>query len=219
MNGEFPPGQRKSAEFPRFGMPASAPYRPNELLSQLVIKGEVARVTTVAIDELAGLRRVEQISDLHCVTTWSYSGIRWGGYPFRDLYEEIVLGRAEPHPGARWVVFRGDDGHRASLPLEDALAPDVLLADRMNGEALSFDHGAPLRLVAPAHYGYKSVKHLKGIEFWSSFKPGPGLLEHPRARVALEERGRGVPGKLLRYVYRPLITSTARRFRAHGVAP
>jgi DMSO/TMAO reductase YedYZ molybdopterin-dependent catalytic subunit len=50
------------------------------------------------------------------------------------------------------------------LLLSDLLAAEVLLADILDGLPLSMEHGAPLRLVAPAHYGYKSVKHLSGIE-------------------------------------------------------
>jgi DMSO/TMAO reductase YedYZ molybdopterin-dependent catalytic subunit len=96
------------------------------------------------------------------------------------------------------------------------LGPDVLMADQMNGEALSFEHGAPLRLIAPSHYAYKSVKHITEIEFWSEFKPGPGLLEHPRARVGFEERGRLMPGRLLRSLYRPLIAPVTSRFRVRG---
>jgi DMSO/TMAO reductase YedYZ molybdopterin-dependent catalytic subunit len=100
--------------------------------------------------------------------------------------------------------------------LEDLLAPDVLLADRLNGKPISVDHGAPLRLVAPAHYGYKWVKHLSRIEFR---EPAAGyrvsalsFMDHPRARVAHEERGRVFPGWLLRYLYRPLIPGTVARF-------
>ena len=77
-------------------------------------------------------------------------------------------------------------------------------------EPLPVAHGAPLRLVAPAHYGHKSAKHLCAIEFWrddrhfrspSTFR----FMTHPRARVAFEERGTGVPGWLLRYLYRPMV--------------
>jgi DMSO/TMAO reductase YedYZ molybdopterin-dependent catalytic subunit len=100
--------------------------------------------------------------------------------------------------------------------LEDLLAQDVLLADRLNGEPIPVDHGAPLRLIAPAHYGYKSIKHLARIEFR---RPDEGyrvsgfrFMDHPRARVALEERGRLVPGWLLRHLYRPLIPGTVSRF-------
>jgi len=100
--------------------------------------------------------------------------------------------------------------------LEDLLAPDVLLADRLNGQALSIDHGAPWRLIAPAHYAYKSVKHLSSIEFRDPAAgyrvSGPSFMDHPRARVAYEERGRVLPGWLLRHLYRPLIPGTVARF-------
>jgi len=106
--------------------------------------------------------------------------------------------------------------YRACLLLEDLLAEDVLLADQLDGAPLSVEHGAPLRLIAPAHYGYKSAKHLSGLDFLldpSGHRTAAlKFMEHPRARVALEERGRGVPGVLLRYLYRPLISMTVRRF-------
>jgi len=96
------------------------------------------------------------------------------------------------------------------------LADDVLLADRLNGAPLDVAHGAPLRLVAPAHYGYKNPKHVNRIEFWpdaAQFQP-PALafMDHPTARVATEERGRVFPGWMLRYLYRPLVRSTIRTF-------
>ena len=128
----------------------------------------------------------------------------------------FVIDSAGPSPDATFVVLRGQDGARTSLPLEDLLASDVLLADQLNGQPLSIAHGAPLRLVAPAHYGYKSVKHLNRIEFWRSsanYRPfGLRFMVHPRARVASEERGQWVPGWILRYLYRPLIGPTAARF-------
>ncbi len=96
------------------------------------------------------------------------------------------------------------------------MSDDVLLADTLGSSALPAKHGAPLRLVAPAHYGYKNAKHLKAIEFWrdkSRFRaPAFRFMDHPRARVAFEERGRGVPGWLLRFLYRPLVKPTMRLF-------
>lgn len=212
----LPPGQQRWESFPRFGMPAFAAYRERESPTSITVKGEVATSSVITLAELASMPRVEQVSDFHCVTTWSFCGARWSGFRFRDVHANLILPRANPRSEAQWVAFRGADGHRASLLLKDALGSDVLLADHMNGEPLSFEHGAPLRLIAPSHFGYKSVKHLTGIELWSEFKPGPGLLEHPRARVAFEERGRLIPGKVLRYAYRPLIVPVTRRFRARG---
>jgi len=114
------------------------------------------------------------------------------------------------------LAFRGQDGARTGMLLIDLLAPEVLLADMLDGESLSVEHGAPVRLIVPAHYGYKSVKHLCRIEFRNEEDgyraSGFSFMDHPRARVALEERGRGAPGWLLRYLYRPLIAGTVARF-------
>ncbi|MEM6937128.1 MAG: molybdopterin-dependent oxidoreductase [Pseudomonadota bacterium] len=189
------------------------PNQPNAV--SLAIGGDVEQPLKID-DELEQLERVGQTSDFHCVTTWSVSGLSWTGYRFSDVYRKLVLPLARPASGAEFVLLRCQDGFRTSLPLEDLLAKDVLLADTLNGEPLSVAHGAPLRLVAPGHYGYKNAKHLAAIEFWrDEFHFRPWYLRwmmHQRGRVALEERARGVSGRLLRYVYRPFIDQTARLF-------
>jgi len=158
-----------------------------------------------------------QISDFHCVTGWSCTGVTWRGWSFSDLWQHSILPRMAPSTEAAFVIFLGRDGYAACLPLTDALAEDVLIADRMQGAKLSPANGAALRLVAPAHYGYKSVKHLRAIKVVtdaSAFR-GPSLkfLIHPRGRVALEERGSGVPPWLLRTIYRPFIRPNIWLFR------
>jgi DMSO/TMAO reductase YedYZ molybdopterin-dependent catalytic subunit len=86
------------------------------------------------------------------------------------VYEALIVPAARPGFGAsaRYVIVSALDGMRAGLPIADALADDVLLADTMDGAPLSAEHGAPLRLVAPAHVGYKSVKHVSAIDFAST---------------------------------------------------
>jgi len=219
MQGEsdLPPGQYESEDFPRFGLtPFARRFPKNTSRVELRIEGEVPEPVTVS-EELRELPRVLQVSDFHCVTTWSRRSLEWGGFRFADLFERIVVPRASPDPKATFVVFRCQDGYRAGLLLEDLLAKDVLLADTLNGEPLTIEHGAPLRLVAPAHYGYKNPKHVSRIEFWCDaqrYHPaGFRFMDHPRARVALEERGRVFPGVFLRYIYRPLIRPTVKRFR------
>jgi DMSO/TMAO reductase YedYZ molybdopterin-dependent catalytic subunit len=209
----------------RFGLLPFAERFPRDPAVAIQLRGELRNTVTVA-GELRRLSRVEQRSDFHCVTTWSCRALVWGGYRFADFYRDIVMPLAGPSPDARFVVLRAQDGARTSLPLEDLMADDVLLADRLNGEPLPIAHGAPLRLVAPSHYGYKSLKHVDRIDFLTSdaaYRPvGFRFMQHPRARVALEERGQWVPGWLLRLLYRPLIGLTARRFEralaAHGGA-
>jgi DMSO/TMAO reductase YedYZ molybdopterin-dependent catalytic subunit len=62
-----------------------------------------------------------------------------------------------------------------------------------------------LRVVAPAHYGYKSVKHLRAIELHSSypspFRGGGGLVAHRDALVEREQRGQLLPGSVYRRLY------------------
>ena len=179
------------------------------------IGGAVANEIAVS-DELQQLPRVEQVSDFHCVTTWSCQALKWSGFRFADFFEQVVQPSSAPDGAATLVLLRAQDGYRTTLPLEDLLVADALLADRLNDEPLPIEHGAPLRLVLPAQYGYKNVKHLSRIEFLTPGTPykaaGFRFMDHPRARVALEERGRGLPGWIYRRLYRPLIRPTVRRF-------
>jgi DMSO/TMAO reductase YedYZ molybdopterin-dependent catalytic subunit len=216
MNDELPPGQRARSDFPRFGLTPYA-YRFPEFpeRAQLVLSGDVLDDATLD-SPLAGLIRVEHTCDFHCVTTWTRQKVQWGGVRFAEFYSQRIEPRVYEGTQVRTVVLRGQDGYRTTLLLSDLLAEDVLIADRLDGTQLSVEHGAPLRLVAPAHYGYKSVKHLSRLEFWQgvpSVRPAAfAFMDHPRARVAYEERGRWLPGWLLRLAYRPLIRSTAERF-------
>jgi DMSO/TMAO reductase YedYZ molybdopterin-dependent catalytic subunit len=154
---------------------------------ELRIAGAVAHGADVRIGDLQELPHEERVADFNCVTTWCVRGLRWGGVPFRTFYEDIVVTRCQPSPDVRWLHIVGLDGGSAVVALEDALRDDVLLADALDGEPLTLIHGAPLRFVSPAQYAYKSVKHLVSIEL-SVEQPALGTDEHPRARIALEER-------------------------------
>lgn len=215
--GPLPPGQYATDDFPRFGLTRFARRIPRQTTRvTLHVRGDVEQ-SVVLDDELAVLPRVEQTSDFHCVTTWTRRSLKWAGIRFADLYQHVVIPRVRPRAGAEFVILRCRDGFAPSLPLTDLLAADVLVADMLDGKPLSIDHGAPLRLVAPAHYGYKNAKHLSAVEFWCDRRAyrraSFWFMDHPRARVALEERGRGIPGWLLRYLYRPLIGPTVRQFQ------
>ncbi len=217
MRGEphgtsLPPGQRAGAAFPRFGAAVTPPPElPRE--PRLRISGDVEEPGELALSDLESLPRREQVSDLHCVTTWTKQDLRWGGWRLADLYEQLIVPRFQPCPEARWLVLFGLDGYRCSLLLEDALAGDVLVADTLDGEPLSAFHGAPLRVVSPGQYAYKSLKHLNGIGLRTEPKRLPLGLEHRRGRVALEERHARLPAWLVRLPYRSLIGWTAYRLR------
>jgi DMSO/TMAO reductase YedYZ molybdopterin-dependent catalytic subunit len=204
---QLPPGQRKLDGFPRFGGPSKPPMVPAN--PALEITGAVREPVTVALSELSTLPRTEQTSDFHCVAGWSAIGLRWEGVGFTTFYRSIIEPRLSPATTVTHVVFRGLDGYRAIVSIEDALQDDVLLADRLDDEPLSFAHGAPLRLVSPQQYAYLSAKHLCVIEIHTSAPPRPRdfllFRQHPRARVWQEERNGALPTMVVRPIYRSLI--------------
>jgi DMSO/TMAO reductase YedYZ molybdopterin-dependent catalytic subunit len=211
----LPSGQVVRADFPRFGVDASARFEIPQIEHASIMISDTLETFTLHYADLLALERVNVSADFHCVTTWSYPNVMWSGFRFRDVYEHLIKAHLPAYMDSSIVVFRGLDRYKSSLCLEDVLTDDVLIADRLDGEPLSAQHGAPLRVVAPAHYGYKSVKHLTKIELrrdeplYRSFIPR--IMQHPRARIAYEERGRYLPGWVFRYLYRPLIAPTVRK--------
>ena len=126
---------------------------------RLRVEGLVRRPITLTLPELQALPVARQVSDFHCVTGWSVEDVRWTGVRIRD-----VLAPAGPLPGAGALSFvSAERPYVDSLTLEQALLPDVMLAWDMDARPLTRPHGAPMRLVVPQMYGYKSVKWVERI--------------------------------------------------------
>jgi DMSO/TMAO reductase YedYZ molybdopterin-dependent catalytic subunit len=206
VRSALPPGQRRRRDFPRFGLPFLAPPPvPDDPM--LVVTGEVEHELRLPLTELIQtLPRVDQLADFHCVATWTATGLAWSGVSFRQFWEQVVVPRCRPVDDTVAVIARGADGVHAVIDLRDALADNVMLADRLDGRPLDGLHGAPLRLVSPSQYGFKNIKHLTELKVTRTF-PKPGLLlgEHQRARVALEERDPYLNARLYRLIGRALI--------------
>ena len=219
----LPPGQYRIDGFPRFGAhlhqpPPDVPDDPG-----LEITGAVRRPTTVALTVLASLPQREIVADLHCVAGWSATALLWGGVAFSDVYRIHIEPSVPSGTTITHVVFEGLDGYRSVALLEDVLADDVVIADRLDGRPLDPDHGAPVRLVSPSQYGFISTKHLCRIEvcdsepdvrYHPSLRVHLGLQmvkPHRRARVAYEERHRYLPAWLVRPVYHRLVPMVRRR--------
>ena len=217
--GALPPGQHAVKGFPRFGthLHHPAPAVPDDL--SIEIHGAVTKPVSVALADLATLPRREQTSDFHCVAGWSATGLRWEGVPFAAFYREVVEPVVAPGAQVTHLVFGGLDGYRCVVALEDALADDVLIAERLDGRPLDSDHGAPVRLISPSQYGFVSTKHLCRIElrttapaenFGAASQLSRTLMlkplfeRHPRSRVWHEERNRTIPSWALRPIYRAL---------------
>lgn len=216
----LPAGQRPlRGGFPRFGLDTFLRQTvevPGDW--RLVVDGEVEQPIELGLDELLSDGRVERVLDLHCVATWSAVDLRWSGRPFRHLWDNVIVPRARPRATVAHLLAVALDGYQAAIPLEEALGTDVLLADRLNGEPVAHDHGAPLRLVLPQLYGYKNVKHLCRLSLRSqpARVPMSRWLVHPRGRVDLEERSGVGAQRLWRLLYRavaPLFLRSVRRYQ------
>jgi DMSO/TMAO reductase YedYZ molybdopterin-dependent catalytic subunit len=216
----LPPGQHAIDGFPRFGTHLHRPPPPLPAEPEIEVSGAVTKPFAVALAELGTLPRRELTADFHCVAGWSATGLRWEGVAFETFYRTIVEPSIRPGTSVTHFVFGGLDGYRSVVSIEDALAEDVLIAERLDGRPLDGDHGAPVRLVSPSQYGFVSTKHLCRIEvlarppaerygaparFAEVILRSPLIKPHRRARVWKEERHRYLPGWSVRPVYRLLI--------------
>jgi DMSO/TMAO reductase YedYZ molybdopterin-dependent catalytic subunit len=207
----LPPGQRAVNGFPRFGTHLHHPPPPVPPDPVIEIGGAVTQPLSVALDRLAELPRRELTADFHCVAGWSATGLRWEGVAFEAFYRAIIEPALQSGAPIAHVVFRGLDGYRSVVAIEDALAEDVLIAERLDDRPLDPDHGAPVRLVSPGQYGFISTKHLCRIDVHPAgatlrpFRRRPLIEAHPRARVWEEERHRYLPAWAVRPVYHLLI--------------
>ncbi|MFB3879868.1 MAG: sulfite oxidase-like oxidoreductase [Armatimonadota bacterium] len=154
----LPPGQHETKDFPVLHV-GNIP-RVSLADWDLRIEGEVRHLKRLTYDELRALPSVIDVSDFHCVTTFSIFDLAWQGVRFSDLADLV-----SPTERARFVTVGCDGGYTTSLPIEDMMRPDVLLAWGLNGEDLSPEHGYPLRLVVPHKYAYKAAKWVRWIRF------------------------------------------------------
>ncbi len=178
------------------------------------IAGEVARPRTVNLEDiLHRFPSVERVYRLRCVEAWSMV-IPWQGFPLRDLIAWV-----QPTSRARFVEFttvlapdQMPGQRRGVLPwpyvealrMDEAMHPLTILATGLYGRALPNQDGAPLRLVVPWKYGFKSGKALVKIRFaqempattWNIAAPDEyGFyanvnpdVDHPRWSQARERR-------------------------------
>jgi DMSO/TMAO reductase YedYZ molybdopterin-dependent catalytic subunit len=136
---------------------------------RLRISGLVANPVELDLTQLRALPAHEQITQHFCIQGWS--GVaKWGGVSMRTVLELV-----RPAPEAKWVIFYSfgegsDQGtYYDAQPIGQMHYELTMLAYDMNGQALSYGHGAPLRLRNEVELGFKMVKWIKGIEFVETF--------------------------------------------------
>jgi DMSO/TMAO reductase YedYZ molybdopterin-dependent catalytic subunit len=161
----LPPGQYEAKGWPvlHFGeVPTIAPAT-----WRFRLFGAVAQERTLTLDEFKTLPRTTVHADFHCVTKFSVFDNDWEGVAVRDVVELVTL-----DPDTSHVLVHAAEGYTANLPLDRFDDDDTLFAWARNGEPLTPEHGAPLRLVVPKRYAWKSVKWVTGIEFLTGDRRG-----------------------------------------------
>jgi sulfoxide reductase catalytic subunit YedY len=180
----------------------------------IAFEGEINKPQTIDIDSLLKLYPLEErVYRLRCVEAWSMV-IPWVGFPLGPL-----LKRLEPTSKAKYVAFttlhapdqmpgqqRGvlDWPYTEGLRLDEAMHPLAIFAVGLYGKALPRQNGAPVRLVVPWKYGFKSIKSIVKVRlvekqpptawnesapneygFYSNVNPD---VDHPRWSQARERR-------------------------------
>ena len=187
----------------------------------VTIDGLVARPGSYALEDLAPDSALEErIYRLRCVEAWSMV-IPWLGVPLAS-----ILNKAGVQPGAKYVAFRTledpdqmpgqrsaiiDWPYREGLRIDEAMHPLTIMATGLYGEVLPNQNGAPIRLVVPWKYGFKSIKSIVSITLtdkqpetsWQMLQPSEygfyanvnPQVDHPRWSQATERRiGAGLFG-------------------------
>ncbi|MDE2915093.1 MAG: protein-methionine-sulfoxide reductase catalytic subunit MsrP [Paracoccaceae bacterium] len=156
----------------------------------VVIDGLVNNPGTYDFEDiLAGATLEERIYRLRCVEAWSMV-VPWIGFELASL-----LARADPMPDARYVAFEtlvrpeempGQSSrllewpYREGLRLDEAMHPLTILATGLYGEELPNQNGAPLRLVVPWKYGFKSIKAIVRMTLTVAEPPTTWNMQAPR---------------------------------------
>ncbi|NBW47323.1 MAG: protein-methionine-sulfoxide reductase catalytic subunit MsrP [Betaproteobacteria bacterium] len=204
--------------FYEFGLDKADPARYAHTLRTrpwtVTVEGECAKPRTFGIEDLLKLAPMEErIYRLRCVEGWSMV-VPWVGYSVSHILraveptgkakfvEFITLADRAQMPGLRSSVL--DWPYREGLRMDEAMHPLTLMAFGLYGEVLPNQNGAPLRLVVPWKYGFKSAKSIVKIRllekqprtsweeaaaseygFYSNVNP---KVDHPRWSQANERR-------------------------------
>jgi len=203
--------------FYEFGTDKGDPSRHAGALTtepwSIAVAGLVANPGVVDLDDIRAFPTEERIYRFRCVEAWSMV-IPWNGFELAAL-----LRRVEPLGSARYVAFETlyrpsempgqrrpilDWPYREGLRLDEAMHPLTLMATGLYGEPMPNQNGAPVRLVVPWKYGFKSIKSIVRITLteaeppttWNMMQPreygfyanvNPGV-DHPRWSQASERR-------------------------------
>jgi DMSO/TMAO reductase YedYZ molybdopterin-dependent catalytic subunit len=134
----------------------------------LTIDGEVNQPLQLSMAEIQKLPLTSMVIRHVCVEGWA-AIVQWGGVRLRDL-----LTLVQPKSSVRYIYFESADNYYESWDIASALHPQTLLAYQKNGQPLSVDNGAPLRLASPIKLGYKQSKWVTRLTLTSNLRSKKG---------------------------------------------
>jgi len=164
-NPKIPPGQNIVERWPVLDLGVQ-PDVPKTTWT-LAVTGLVENPETYTWKDFMKFPQHEDVSDFHCVTTWSKLNNNWIGVRFCDIAKDCVL-----LPEAKFVFIKAFEGYTTNLPLEEAMKEDVMLVHHWEGKPLTKEHGGPVRMITPQLYAWKGAKWISEIEFCAEDKLG-----------------------------------------------
>ena len=204
--------------FYEFGMQKSDPYMNSGIFEpkpwSVQVSGEVNLTGTFDLEDLIDFNKLEErIYRLRCVEAWSMV-VPWVGIPLSSIIKKFeplssakyvsfeTVYRPEEMPGQKRRILRWP--YKEGLTIQEAMHPLTLMAVGIYGKELLNQNGAPMRLVVPWKYGFKSIKSINKIHFqerqpktsWNISAPQEygfyanvnPLVDHPRWSQARERR-------------------------------
>ena len=163
LSPTFPPS---AITYPKVngGIGLDANYDPDNW--RLRVEGIEGRPSAaLSMADIRALPRRDMITELRCIEGWSII-VHWTGAALAD-----VMGRLPPPRGTRFVAMETPNrGYYVGLDMQSAAHPQTLLAYELNGQPLTWQHGAPLRLAIPVKYGIKNIKRL-GVIRYTNVRP------------------------------------------------
>lgn len=170
--GEEPAAESDAGNSKDVGGAGDAGENMNDRTAEGEAEAEPGLLLTM--EDIKRLPRVEMTTELKCIEGWSEI-VHWAGARLADfaaLYQPMTRDgsspdlRNRPQDLVRYVGLETPDSeYYVGMDMPSALHPQTLLCYEMNGEPLSMQHGAPLRLVTPVKYGIKHIKRIGRITF------------------------------------------------------
>jgi DMSO/TMAO reductase YedYZ molybdopterin-dependent catalytic subunit len=164
-NDRLPRGQRLVLDWPVLDL-GIQPDIPEQSWS-LTVDGLVENPLTWSWDDFMAAPQFEDVSDIHCVTSWSRYDNLWQGVSNKHIIDLV-----KPKAAANHIVLHGYDGYTTNVTREAFSADDALIAHSWEGEKLTRQHGGPVRAIVPQYYLWKSAKWIQRIEFVDADQPG-----------------------------------------------